>query len=427
MSDVTDSENPANPAEPQDLYLARQSGGKITHHVFAKGTKLFQRGQPRHCAYLIDRGSVEIHGNDEGGPDKLLSRLSEGEIFGEMALIDDTPRSASAITATETEIFVIPRDALRDRIKGLDPIVTMLIAMLVERYRAVRVPEKAARAVPETAQSENVLRVQSSKELREKALDEMKLEQELRTALAEKQFVPVLQPILHLPSRRIAGFETLIRWQHPDKGMVFPNDFIPVTERTGLVQALDQLMLAEVCAVLPQLQAATEEDLFVSVNLSGINFENNDVINTVRRTLVESDDEPRRIKLEITESALIGDAERAEKILQSLKAIGVSIALDDFGTGYSSLGYLHKFPIDDLKIDRSFVAQIAHDDKSVDIIRAIISLARNFKLNIVAEGIEQEEDVRILSALGCDMGQGYFFSKPLSIADALAFLKDYRP
>ncbi len=423
--------------ESQDAFLAHAGDGAIRRYVFPAGTVLFNRGDTRQCAYLIDQGEVHIHGDDEAGREKLLCTLSEGEIFGEMALVDDTPRTARAVTATEAEIFVIPREALQDRVKGLDPIVSLLISLLIERYRVTRIhlPEsikqdRAGDFIQKISRHENlpegVLRLRNAREQRESALREMKLEQELRIALEERQFIPVFQPILSLPARRLAGFEALVRWHHPQRGIVSPAEFIPVAERTGLVQHIDRLMLERSCELLPQILEAAGSDaekLFISVNLSGINFGTSDVINTVRGTLLKYDADPSHIKLEITESALIGDPAQAQKILNGLKAIGVSIALDDFGTGYSSLGYLHKFPIDDLKIDRSFVAQMNDGSKSIDIVRAIVGLARNFKLNIVAEGIEREQDVIAINSLGCDMGQGYLFSKPIALEDALKFVK----
>jgi len=223
----------------------------------------------------------------------------------------------------------------------------------------------------------------------------------------------------------VTGFEALIRWQHPDQGLVFPDDFIPVAERTGVIQHLDRMMLEKACEILPVLHAIKgAENVFISVNLSGINFETVDIVNVVRRTITDSGVDPGHIKLEITESALIGDPDQAEKVLQGLKALGMTISLDDFGTGYSSLGYLHKFSIDDLKIDRTFVMQLHDSKRSLDIVRAIVALAKNFKLNIVAEGIEREEDIITLKSLQCDMGQGYLFSKPIPVNDAIKFLEN---
>jgi EAL domain-containing protein (putative c-di-GMP-specific phosphodiesterase class I) len=176
---------------------------------------------------------------------------------------------------------------------------------------------------------------------------------------------------------------------------------------------------------LPRLLEKHEgekDGFFISVNLSGVDFGTLDVIQNVRSALVDSGVDPKHIQLEITESALIGDPERAEQILKGLKALGVSIALDDFGTGYSSLGYLHRFPIDTIKIDRSFVSQIQNAPRSVDIIRAIVGLARNFKLGLVAEGIETEQDFVTIHALGVDMGQGYLLGRPMPVGEAVDFM-----
>ncbi len=423
----------ADNKESQDIVLARHSAGTIKRYVFPAGTVLFDKGENRQCAFLIETGEVHIIGNDEGGDDRLLCVIGAGEIFGEMALIDNTPRTATAVTRTECEIFVIPRDSLHERVKGLDPIVSLLVSLLIERYRITRIH------LPESVKQDNagdfikrisryekmpeaLLRLRNTEQQREIALKELKLEQKLRAGLEQRQFVPYLQPILDLATRRVAGFEALIRWNHPQRGMVFPDEFIPVAERTGVVQHLDRMMLEKACETLPALHEQTGDDsLFISVNLSGINFETIDIVNSVRRTIMDSGVDPAHIKLEVTESALIDDPEQAEKVLQGLKALGLNISLDDFGTGYSSLSYLHTFTIDDLKIDRSFVMQLNDDNRSIDIVRAIIALARNFKLNVVAEGIEREEDIVALRSLDCDYGQGYLFSKPVPVEDAIAF------
>ncbi len=420
--------------ETQDAILARAGSSYIKRHVFPAGTVLFQKGEMRQCAFLIDKGKVNIVGNDEGGEDKLLCVLGEEEIFGELALIDNSPRTATAVTDGEAEIFVIPRDALNERTKGLDPIVSLLISLLVERYRITRIhlPESIKqgslddfiRKVYKKGQvPDAVLRFSDSGAQREIARKELQLEQELRAGLEQEQFIPVLQPIFTLPDRKLAGFEALIRWEHPEKGMIFPDDFIPIAERTGLVKHLDRMMLEKACDLLPQINEISKRELFLSVNFSGINFGTYNVVRVVEDIIKRAGIKPEQIKIEITESALIGEPEQAQKALAAFKELGLSVALDDFGTGYSSLGYLHQFAIDDLKIDRSFVAQMHESDRSVDIVKAIIGLAKNFDLRVIAEGIEQEADIKILNILGCDMAQGYFFAKPLLVADAMEFIK----
>ncbi|MCB9987905.1 MAG: EAL domain-containing protein [Rhodospirillales bacterium] len=410
----------------------------MRRYVFPAGTVLFRKGERRECAYLIDEGQVDIFDEDEAAKDSCLCVLGAGEIFGEMALIDDAARTAGAVTTAESTIFVIPRDALRDRISGLDPILSLLVSLLIERYSLTRIylPESIKQDqggdfVEKISRYENLpevlVRLHNTEEQREIALRELKLEQELRAGLDNREFIPYLQPILTLPDRRLAGFEALIRWQHPEKGMIFPDQFIPVAERTGVVQHLDRMMLEKACEYLPALMekaGPAGKDLFISVNLSGINFGNTDIVRMVEKTLENSNINPQQIKLEITESALIGDADLAEEVLQGLKKLGVGIALDDFGTGYSSLGYLHRFSIDTLKIDRSFVMQLHDDNKSIDIVRAIVGLARNFKLQVVAEGIEKERDVVALNSLGCDFAQGYLFERPLPLDAAYRFIEE---
>jgi diguanylate cyclase len=422
-------------SDSQDAILAYNSAGQIRRQVFPAQTVLFRKGEIRQCAYLIDKGEVHITGSDEGGEDKLLCVLGEGEIFGEMALVDAGKRTATAITSSDAEIFVIPRGSLQERLKGMDPILGLLIGLLLERYRMARftAPESVRqdsradpfkKASPYDRLPKGVLQRRNLTEQRDNARREMQLEQDLRAGLEKNQFVPVLQPILSLRERRIVGFEALVRWAHPEKGLIMPDDFIPIAERTGVIQRIDRMMMEKACELLPSLQkqAGGAKDLFISVNLSGLNFGTAEVVKTVEQVLRQSKVNPAHIHLEITESALIGDAELAEQVLRGLKDIGVLVSLDDFGTGYSSLGYLHKFTIDTLKIDRSFVSQLQDGRRSIDLIRAIVALAHSFDLGIIAEGIEKEEDVIALNGLGCDMGQGYLFSRPLSIDDARAFI-----
>ncbi len=413
------------------------SDQRIHAKTYAADHVLFSAGDDRDNAYLIDQGEVII----KDAADQEICRLGPGDFFGEMALIEGGQRSATAVTSVLTDVFVIPRAALKDRVRGLDPILTLLIGFLIERYRSAHI------SLPESIQQEQAGRLSQtlnghddktsllSDDLtslsnihhqRAAALTELKLEQDVRRGLQRAEFIPVLQPILSLPDRRVVGFEALIRWYHPEKGLIFPDNFIPVAERTGVVQLLDKMMMQKACRLIPEfLRNAPRlpDDFFISVNLSGTNFETLDVIHDVREALIESDVDPRHLKLEITESALISDPKRAEQVLHGLRALGVTIALDDFGTGYSSLGYLHKFPIDSLKIDRSFVRAIHDSSKSLEIVNAIVGLARNFKLGIIAEGIETEQDAAVIGSLGCEMAQGYLFGKPMSSDDAQRFIQ----
>lgn len=430
--------------DSQDAILAHYGATNINCHVFPAGTILFKKGESRQCAFLIEKGNVQIIGNDDKdnatGPDSLnddvLCVLGSGEIFGEMALIDSSPRSATAVTQDECRIFVIPRQTLEERLGNMDPIVSLLVSLLIERYRSTRVnlPESIKQDQQGTfiekvsrydSLPKELFQLRDTETQMERALEELQIQQEIRIGLKKKEFIPFLQPILALPDEKIVGFEALIRWEHPEKGLLAPFHFIPVAERTGIVQSLDHVMMEAVSEIIPEfIDRSANDDFFISVNLSGINFETNEVVSRIKNTVEKNKIHPKNIKLEITESALINDAAKAEDVLQELKGLGFKIALDDFGTGYSSLGYLHKFSIDYIKIDRAFVSEIHSGQKSIDIVRAIIGLARNFNLGVIAEGIETKEDIVALNSLGSDMGQGYFYGKPLCVEDAMAFMLD---
>lgn len=441
---------PPFPAQNAPAKIPAQNTGRIDgvpghespayplHHIHAASFParhvLFATGNLRDHAYLIDRGEVVLQ--DASGV--TLCRLGPGEIFGEMALIEGGNRTATAITATEAEIFIIPRNVLQERVQGLDPVLSLLIGLLVERYRATRVlmPESIRQDAPSLDEKADALRgngalpdwtgISNVRGQSDAALKELKLDKELRRGLERAEFIPVLQPILRMPDRQLVGFEALIRWYHPQQGLLYPDHFIPVAERTGVVQLLDRMMVEKACRLIPEFLSEIPDlpnDFFISVNLSGINFETLDVVQAVRDATAATGVHPRHLKLEITESALITDPARAAEILQGLRALGVTIALDDFGTGYSSLGYLHQFPLDSLKIDRSFVRRIHDSPKSLEIVSAIIALARNFKLGVIVEGIETEADAAVIDRLGCDMAQGYLFGKPMSSDDAKVLAK----
>ena len=256
------------------------------------------------------------------------------------------------------------------------------------------------------------------------ALKELALEQEIRRALDHNHFKPYLQPIVSLADRKIIGFETLIRWHHPERGLIMPDEFIPVAERMGLIQAIDRKMLEMACDVIPKMYEAVQGKNmpFISVNLSGVNFEDDSMVAGISDVLKAAAVNPASIKLEITESAFIGNSDKAAKILEGLKELGVTIALDDFGVGYSSLGYLHKFAIDGIKIDKSFTKRARDNSRGMDIVEAIVNLAKTFDLGVIAEGIETQEDVEALTKIGCIEGQGYLFGKPLTVEEALSKL-----
>jgi EAL domain-containing protein (putative c-di-GMP-specific phosphodiesterase class I) len=258
------------------------------------------------------------------------------------------------------------------------------------------------------------------KEMHTVAMNLLQMETDLRGAIDRQEFFIQYQPIVALDNFTLRGFEALVRWQHPTRGLISPMDFIPVAEETGQIIAIGQWALHEACRQMSRWQRRYPSDppLFISVNLSSRQFTQPDLLEQVRLILEETKLDPRCLKLEITESVVMENIDKATEMLRQLRALGVRLAIDDFGTGYSSLSYLHRFPIDTLKVDRSFVMRMVDNNENIEIVRTILMLAQNLGMDVVAEGVETKEQLALLRKLGCENGQGYFFSRPVSVGGA---------
>jgi diguanylate cyclase (GGDEF)-like protein len=248
-----------------------------------------------------------------------------------------------------------------------------------------------------------------------RAVSRLQLESDLRQAVEKNEFCVHYQPIVSLRTGRLAGFEALVRWNHPRRGLISPVDFIPVAEETGLIVPIGQWVLNEACAQLRQWQinSPSHRSLSLSVNLSARQVAQPDLLERIKEALDRSKLSPHCLKLEITESVVMENAEAAALMFKQLRSLGVQLSIDDFGTGYSSLSYLHRFPLNYLKIDRSFVMRLTTDNDNA-IVRTISTLARNLGMEVIAEGIETEEQYQQLKMLGCEFGQGYLFSRPVN-------------
>lgn len=259
-----------------------------------------------------------------------------------------------------------------------------------------------------------------------RAVSLLELETDLRLAVERNEFELFYQPIVSLQDASLLGFEALIRWNHPSRGLITPNEFISTAESTGLMIPMTLQVLTTACTQLTRWKRAriAPRSLMISVNLSASHLSQPDVVEQVKSILEETGIDPGCLKLEITESAVMGNAEAAIDILRKIQRLGVQLSIDDFGTGYSNLSYLHRFPMDTLKVDRSFVSSMESGSENGEIVRTIIALAKALRLSVIAEGIESIHQFHQLRVLGCEYGQGYLFSRPIPVDEATHLLED---
>jgi predicted signal transduction protein with EAL and GGDEF domain len=261
---------------------------------------------------------------------------------------------------------------------------------------------------------------EAAMDMRMKARRELEIA--LRRALAAGQFELHYQPLINVDSKRITGCEALLRWNHPERGMIPPAEFIPVAEEIGLIVPLGEWVLRKAC-----LDAASwPDDIKIAVNLSPIQVTNQNLVPIVVSALAAAGLPARRLEVEITESVLLHNTETNTATLHRLHELGVHISMDDFGTGYSSLSYLRKFPFDKIKIDRSFISGLPGDNESIAIVRAVAGLAANLNMTATAEGVETAEQLETIRALGCVEMQGYLFSRPMPLAQVMSLLEPQR-
>jgi diguanylate cyclase len=387
---------------------------------YSAGSHVFQQGDVDDRAYIIESGKVEI-----STPQGVLAVLPESEIFGEMGLLDRGARSASAKALEDTSLIVIERQQIQTKVDNADPVLRYMLSLLLDRLRSTHRALSGQLGVHDAdATALKAAKQTAVDDLHQHAIRRLKLEKEIQQAVDRNEFFVVYQPIMRLTPFGIAGFEALIRWKHPERGLVSPMDFIPVAEETGLIVPIGSMVLDTALRQVERWRAKKvgPAGVTMAINLSARQFFEPSDFQAVLKQVTGSGVPTDQIKLEVTESIIMDNPERVGDILGQIKQTGSRLSLDDFGTGYSSFSYLHQYPFDVLKVDRSFVSRVVASRRNHDIVRAIVGLAHDLGMEVVAEGIERDEETDVLRQLGCEYGQGYRFAKPLSPDDATAFL-----
>jgi len=389
---------------------------------------IFSEGEQGDCAYIIESGKVSILKNTDDG-ETCLATLQRGDLFGEMSMLDHADRTATAVADEDCTVIQITQEQLRNRLDNSDPALEVFIQLVLQRYRGLLHSARHIEFIPTRIDEGSNNKIWDTSARHKEALENLILENDLRVAIEEKQFVLFYQPIIDMDTLLPSGFEALIRWQHPEHGLIFPDRFLDIAEKSGLIVPIGEWVAYEASRALSRLQKGFSHvldnniQLSMNVNASGEQLVHERFVAQITALIASTGIQPENLKIEITESALVQQPEKAKVVLDGLKGLGVKTALDDFGTGYSSLNYLRQFPIDYLKIDREFVWSMLDNRIDQEIVVSVTELAHKLGMKVVAEGIESAEHLVMLKNMAVDYGQGYYFSKPQSEEDICRFLQ----
>ncbi|HEU0233681.1 MAG TPA: EAL domain-containing protein [Gallionella sp.] len=393
---------------------------ELDREVFAAGEQIFKVGDAGDCAYLIERGSVEVFVMIQG-LEQRISSMGKDEMFGEIALIDHQPRTATVRAVEKTVLVPVRRKLVDGLLEKSDPILRHLLLVILERFRSKQ--DGSAKSAP----SAEVSLEQSTHRhnLKGEATQKLSLAHGITRALAREEFELYYQPICNLADGNIAGFEALIRWHHPTDGVIPPMDFLWLAEQTGLIRQLGLWTIERACRDWSILRQYSDYKFpFVSVNLSPNQLACESLVDDVKAVIARHNMPATELKLELTETVMVEHPEIALRILDRLVELGSSLALDDYGTGHSGLDHLQRYPIGTLKIDRAFIEPMLGSVQSLEIVRSSIDLAHSLGMNVVAEGIETKDVGERLLELGCDFGQGWHFGRPAALQDlAIRYLE----
>ncbi|MGI0479685.1 EAL domain-containing protein [Geminocystis sp. CENA526] len=392
---------------------------QFLNRTLTTGECIFQEGDKGDFAYIIEQGEVEISTVTPENERIILNTLMPGDMFGELALVDGSPRSASAYAKTNVVLTVVTGEQVKSRIESADPILKLLLMVVMNYFRS-ETGRLRSKSEFDISSLDN-----TKKEYQEKifqAIELIRLESDLRNGFKQNQLVPYYQPIVDLNTNLIVGFEVLLRWFSPTRGNVSPGIFIPLAESTSLIIPMGEWLLDKALSSIELIKKETNLDIFLSINIAEKQIQNQDFLQVFKQKVNESSVKPQQIKLEILERSLF-EGEKALTLVQDCRQFGFPLVIDDFGTGYANLAYLKNFQFDTLKIDQCFVKDLENNVKDKIICKTLIHLSHGLNMTAVAEGIENQEQCEILSSLGCNYGQGYLFSPPVSFERAIELIK----
>lgn len=401
------------------------SGG-FERRIVRPGDPIFIEGAPGAAAYVIERGRVDLCVLD-GTRYITRASLGPGEVFGDLSLEEERPHAVAAIALAETELIVIGRDALNRQLAASDPLLALLVRNLARRLPGSGdgpAPAGIGGAVSSPVATPHAAALEHHRQ----AEAERRLGIQLRQALDRAELDLWLQPVVGMAAAGIVGFEALIRWRHPERGVIGPADFLSLARRLGLMGEIDVWAIREACGLLGSIPATGDRPpLFVAVNLAPERFASRDIVRDVALALDYHSVVPARLKIELTEAALDLNPSTAWSTAVALKELGVGLVLDDFGRPPTSLHALERLPIESVKLDRSLLAGAITEPRRKAMAAAIVGLARSLGLDIVAEAIERADEREAAWAMGCTHGQGFLFSVPLHRSAALELCRRDRP
>jgi EAL domain-containing protein (putative c-di-GMP-specific phosphodiesterase class I) len=380
-----------------------------TRLLLRRDEVLFREGDAPTSAYLIESGEVEIT-TQRGQRFVKLAHLGAGDLVGEMAVIDESPRTATARAVSDCTLLAIDKTQIAERLQQTDPIIRALLEGQLKRYRGAlaAMQGRAAPAGDETQAASEIA-----------GIGKIRLDSQLREALASGELDLRLQPLLEIASGRIAGYEALVRWTHPERGPVSPAEFIALAEETSLIVPVGEYVLDTAVEALSVFRSHGISPLpFIAINVSARQLAEAGLIERIVERTRAAGIAPDRIKVEITESQALNYVQVKEVVAHCHRE-GIEVALDDFGTGFSNLGHLHELPFDTVKVDQAFARNMMTDARAMALVEAIVQMIHALGANVVVEGIETAAQLDVLRRLGCRYAQGYFVGRPQPLADVL--------